>query len=327
MREMAKTKEWEDMGVGTQGSGGGRYGEKDFKDYRLKLVASPEGARYKIRILGKAVSYMAHYPEKRNPKTNERQDVSFPDAEESNRLTRVCTDEDAADEGRQSHCPWCRLGFTARPRFLLNVVDYQDTDEDGDPKIKFIEIPKIAAQELAEWYRSNKEDFPGGPGDMEGEVPDFVFIVTGKPGGKGGPTKYGVQPAGRPKAISQSIINAIKKINPNATAPEETMALHDLERLCHPTYMGSKYQRDKFGEIIDKIPRDDPEQSDGRGAENKGPSKKHEDDDAPEVTPSYDSSDDDDVDAAFNTTVHSVKNDDDDDDDDGAEKAKAEVKW
>jgi len=335
---MSRVKEWEDMGVGTQQ--GGRYGERDFKEVCLKLTAAPEGARYRVRILGKAISYMAHYAEKKNPKTNERQKAAFPDAEESNRFTRVCTDEEAASENRQTHCPWCRLGYIARPRFLLNVVDYADTDDDGDPKIKFIEIPKIAAQELAEWYRSNKEDYPGGPGDMEGEALDFVFTVVGKPRGEGGTTKYSVTATGKPKMLSQGIISAIKKLNPNAQTPEQTMALYDLEKLCQPTYMPSKHQRDKFnGELIDKLPRNDPEAQDESEEKPRAKPQPADDDDAPAVKPAPAVDDDDeDIDKIFGTTVHKspVLADEADKedvkkpvDDDGLdiESAKSEVKW
>lgn len=324
--KMARTQAWEEMEVGTQE--GSRYGNKDFKDFRLKLSASPEGSRYRVRFLDKFVRYMAHYPEKKDVKSGKRIEISFPDAEDVKRLTRVCTDEDAASEHRASHCPWCILGFTARPRYLINVADYDDPDEAGDPKIKFVEFPKMAAEALTEWYRTNKEDCPDGPGDMVGPAPDFVVTVSGVAGK--GMIKYEVVQKGNSKQLSQSVINAIKKINPNATTPEEQMKLHDLERLCHPTYMSSDMQMKMFGELIDDVPfaeRKDDDEKPSYQAKAKKPVIEDDGDVAPAVKPSpaIDEEDEDDVDTIFNSpTLHKA---DEADDETPSKSANLEVKW
>ena len=89
---------------------------------------------------------------------------------------------------------------------------------------------------------------------MEGEVPDFVITVTGKPGGKGGPTTYEISQTGKYKPISQNIINGINKLNPNAQNEEQMTLLHDLNKLCQPSYLSAELQEEIFGEIIDDVP-------------------------------------------------------------------------
>jgi len=104
--------------------------------------------------------------------------------------------------------------------------------------------------------------------------------------------------------------------------------------------MPSKHQRDKFnGELIDKLPRNDPEAQDESEEKPRAKPQPADDDDAPAVKPAPAVDDDDeDIDKIFGTTVHKspVLADEADKedvkkpvDDDGLdiESAKSEVKW
>lgn len=305
---MSKKLDWGDVDMVTA-QGGNAYNNRNIGDYRLKLTGAPgEGARYKVRFLGKAMAFVAHYDSKRDPKSGELNKCDFPDADTNKRFTRVCTDEDAASEQRPSHCPWCVLGYDARQRFLLNVADYGDLDEDGDPKIKFIELPKTAFKILADWHKENKEDYPGGPGDLEGPAPDFVIIVTktSSKGRGGGGTTYSIQSKGAAKPLPESVVNAIKKLNPGAETPEDEMKLLDLERLCYPTYMSRDLQKLKFnGKVIDQVPRSERESQDEEG---EAPAKPKPAAAAPQVN-----DDDDDDEVPTSKPAPAVEDDDDDD--------------
>ena len=224
-------------------SGQSRYGGRGYGDYRLKLTAAPDGMRYKVRFLGNFFMYDQHF--------NRIDGETTEFGDERQGISRRCTGE---------NCPWCRLGYEMKPRWIVNVAHLgeEHADEDGDPQIMFIELPISGMKAVMTWAKENREDFPKGPGDMEGEAPDFVIIVTGSPGyGGSGITKYEITQVGRPKTITDGIKRGISKINQDGGNE-----LHDLNELCRPHHMPEELQIKKFGEVIDPVPTNELDELD-----------------------------------------------------------------
>ena len=237
--------------------------------YRVRFLSNPEDPDNPYK-------FFAHYPRIPDGKDAEGRTKwkqgDFPDSATKTWGKRVCTDPDAQSEGRESKCPWCQLGYQRSVRWLSILIDRQTGE------VKYYEMPKSVYDGVKMWWKQNFVDFPGGPGSMEEEAPDFnITLIIG-----GNTPKYTCLATQKMGRLGDSELAALAAFNSEATTDEEKFALPDLSKVIRPSYMDHEVQMRCFnGKVIQTNPFE--KKGEGGTVAATAPVEDFEKDDAPVV--------------------------------------------
>lgn len=293
---MSKLSGWMDEFEDNKGGSS----RKSTKGHWMYMEGAPEpGNTYRVRFLSNPEDhnnpyrFYAHYPripdgKDENGRTKWKQG-EFPDSASKTWSKRVCTDPYAKEEGRESNCPWCRLGFQRSPRWLSILIDR------ASGEVKYYEMPKSVFDGVKLWWKQNYDDFAGGPGSMEDETPDFnITLIIG-----GTTPKYTCLATQKSRRLTDEDLAALAAFNSEATTEEEKYSLPDLTQVIRPSYMDEDVQRACFN---GKVIQPNPFQKREGGPAGTGPVETFEQD-----------TDEDDVVASAATKPAAASSDDDDD--------------
>ena len=215
----------------------------EFSDLFLRPKApdkkTDEPNRYRFRILQKPHPYVIHWQNK-NDEDNNRIEVPFPDAEWSRKSSRNCHKSIVRDKSgrlvldKETDCPWCKMGYTAQLKYMLNVYDRVTKS------VRILDVTSKIIDDIGKEIRVKKqeEDIIIRPENWEEPSPDFVIISSRSQDksnnrfGGGGGVEHKVSVLSKMQSIDQEIIDAIASFNPKAK--EECEDIMDYRRFLHP---------------------------------------------------------------------------------------------
>lgn len=210
--------------------------------------AKGEEQEYTIWILQSPHPYIVHWPNKLDDE-GKRVDVSFPDQEYTKMTSRVChktiVKDDKGNMGLDKHadCPWCKGGYNAQLKYMLNVYDADEKT------IRILDVTAKIVDEISKEIKrlATKEKVVVRPGDWSSACPYFIITATrqsGKNAFGSGSVEYRVTSTRADREVDQDIIDAIVAINPEAAENCEEVLdykkyLHSLERWTAPTLVAT----------------------------------------------------------------------------------------
>lgn len=257
------------------------------------------GETVRGRIIGFPIDFIAHWPrvdegERKDDGSIIWKNEDFVDADERNhKPTRICTDDTPArdrykdTEGylKKTKCPWCKMryqGYMGNLRHAFNIILRPSNS------CRILEVPPTVMGELSQICRDAADLMPNGPGDVAGEVFEFVFSRVNE-------NKWSVQRYPNLDITDANISSylvgltdedrrALKLINPDAETEEDLLRGHDLERWYRKDYLSAELQQKfasqlglKSGEYLELSPYEQ-----ARGVGETSESFENEEDDIPE---------------------------------------------
>jgi len=255
-------RSWSTVGLTSKNMNANRGGI-DFNELFLRLYVDKEQgsfASYTIRFLEVPTPVLVHWGKKRvkGPDgKNILKDAPFPDAEFNRSKSRnsFCKiDEETGKPIEDPNCPWTSRGYSRQLRYLCNVLDR----ETGT--VRILDAPATVLDQIQNFVE--KMEAKGkvlDPSSWTDSVPDFDITVT-RTSRKGG-TDYKVTPdLTNIGPLSESDLDAITALNPDAKTKEEALKLWPIAPWSKPTPLATgspseAEEEDDDEEILDRASR------------------------------------------------------------------------
>ena len=230
---MSNKVSWGTVTKAKSNTGGGGI---DFKELFLRPQA-PKGTgeknTYVVRFLENPHPYLVHWNRKTINDKPAKVDF-FDGSDEYRKINRNCFGSMDADGEQVGYdkCPWCKAGYHKQLRYMVNVIDYTDRK---NPRIRILDAPRSVMEEVANWVEAVYEtegDYID-PSAWDADVPQFVISVE-KTSSSGG-VKYSVSASSKSRPMTESELELVRDLNPDATTDDDALKLHEIDRWIQAT--------------------------------------------------------------------------------------------